>query len=77
MLAMMLLPTLMAASGGGYRSVAVLDATGSRFGERVVQVLNEPAIPVTATRVEVLVAVRVAVAAGDSVGDGDTVRVCV
>ena len=51
-----LLPMLMATSGGGQRSITVIDATGTGFGEHVTQVLNEPAIPVNATRVEVAVA---------------------
>jgi ABC-2 type transport system permease protein len=56
MATMILLPMLMATSGGGKRSITVLDATGTRFGERVTQILNEPAVPVTATRLEVAVA---------------------
>ena len=56
MATMILLPMLMATSGGGERSITVLDATETGFGERVTQVLNKPAVPVTATRVEVAVA---------------------
>ncbi len=54
MATMILLPMLMATSGGGQRSITVLDATGTAFGEHVTQVLNEPVIPVSATRVEVV-----------------------
>ena len=54
MATMILLPMLMATSGGGQRSITVLDATGTVFGEHVTQVLNEPVIPVSATRVEVV-----------------------
>jgi len=56
MATVILLPMLMAVSGGGDRSVVVLDATGTSFGERVTQRLNEPALPVTAERVVVAVA---------------------
>ena len=56
MAAMILLPMLMATGGGGERSIVVLDATETRFGERLTRVLNQPGVPVTATRVEVAVA---------------------
>jgi len=52
MAAMILLPMLMVTSGGGERSITVLDGTGTGFGERVVRVLNDPTIPVTATYLE-------------------------
>jgi len=56
MAAIILLPMLMATGGGGQRSIAVLDATQARFGERLTRVFNQPVVPVTATRVEVAVA---------------------
>jgi len=40
-------------SGGGERSITVLDATATGFGERLTQVLNDSAVPVTASHVEV------------------------
>ena len=56
MATMILLPMLMATSGGGERTIAVLDATGTGFGDRLTQILNEPTVPVTANRIEVAVA---------------------
>ncbi len=56
MAAMILLPMLIATSGGGERSIAVLDTSGSSFGQRIAETLNEPMLPITATRIEVDVA---------------------
>jgi ABC-2 type transport system permease protein len=47
---MVLLPMLMATSGGGSRSVIVLDGTSTGFGDRLTGMLNESG-PVAASRV--------------------------
>ena len=71
MAAMILLPLLMATKGGGQRTIVVLDASGSPFGERITQTLNEPNLPVDATRIEVAASdlVRTADSLAPVVGD--------
>jgi ABC-type Na+ efflux pump permease subunit len=53
MAAMIMLPMLISTSAGGERTVVVVDATSSNFGERIAAILNEPTVPITATRAAV------------------------
>lgn len=53
MAAMVVLPMLIATRAGGERKIAVVDASGSDFGRRITQTLNEPIVPVTANLIEV------------------------
>ncbi len=55
MVAVVLLPMLMATQGGRERSIAVVDMSEAGFGETVTELLNGPA-PVSAVRVEIGVA---------------------
>jgi ABC-2 type transport system permease protein len=53
MAGMIVLPMLIATGAGGERTIVVVDATGSNFGERIAAILNEPTVPITATRTAV------------------------
>ena len=56
MAGMVLLPMLVVTNAGGEQNIVVVDASGSHFGERISQTLNEPIVPVTAALLEVAVA---------------------
>lgn len=75
MATMVFLPILMSGSGGGSRSIVVVDATGVGFGERLTRLLTRP-VPLRGSSIEVrtedieLVADSLTRAVGDQDLDG-------